>query len=83
MRRLIIAVFLLSVGCSYHPTYNTVKDSYNTYAPTHTSTYAPADAPTQTPRNVPVYSTGQVYGSPQKIKKVKKSKAYMAGGIAR
>jgi hypothetical protein len=83
MRRLIIVVFLLLVGCSYHPTYNTVKDSYNTYAPTHTSTYAPVYTPARTPTYVPVYPTRQVYGSPQKIKKVKKSKAYMAGGIAR
>jgi hypothetical protein len=77
MKYFAVVVLFLLVGCVYAPTI--------TYAPSnnYTSTYAPVYAPTQTPRYVPVYSTRQVYGSPQKIKKVKKYKAVIAGGIAR
>jgi hypothetical protein len=65
MKKIVVAVFLLLVGCSYSPTYRMVKDSYNTYAPT----YAPYSAPVYSPVQA-TYTTMQ----PKKVKKVKKTK---------
>ncbi len=80
MKRLLFAVVIIFAGCSYAPTYQVVRDSYNTNYSTYsqTSTYTPTY-----PKTYPVYNTGSsktVSYEPRRMKKARKIRPIEEGG---
>lgn len=72
MRVIILFCTLLLVGCSY-PTYNIVKDSYNTFSPTYSPSYSSSYASSNIPTNRSAYKQNPIASSktPKKASKVR------------
>lgn len=70
MRVLILVYTMFLFGCSY-PTYNIVRDSYNTYSPTYSSNYTPTYAPSNTTTYRPTSQPNKIAVSKTPPKKTK------------